>query len=462
MASEREILVALIRETLESGPPRSAREIAAAIRSRPGFADVHRRDVNSILYGELSRGTWHDEEYRWSSQPRHQWRNMVTTKGVLPATERAEPLRVISRLRSGLPPQERILDLTIRSEGLVARIQTVLHGASNGRRALQVTGDYGDGKSHTLALIADMARSAGLATCHLSADGAGAALNHPQRFLPILLASLEVPGRTRNGYEDLLYQVLLSPEESRVLGQITGRLLNTARRVDGAATYALRRMTSLRAAGEGSTEELNRLARLVAYHLTGESICHRPANPSTRELAYRLLRVAGELLKSLGTPGLVIVIDEAESIFTKLPTTQSRRGAYRVLAALCAATELESSRVAFAMTPDALRALGAAVPEMFADTICLACEPVKQLAGMVAAGSFARIVCAPPRAQHRADLLERIRSLYSQAYPDAPAQPGAKSWEDLVRAAVVGDWSVRLLVRQAIDHLDRRRYSKHN
>lgn len=425
---------------------------------------MHRRDVNSILYGELSRGAWHDDEYRWFPQPRRPERigvhSPIATNGTLPATERAEALRVISRLRSGLPPQERILNLTVRCEGLVAPIQTVLHGASPGKHTLLVTGDYGDGKSHTLALIADMARSAGRATCHLSGDGAGAALNHPQRFLQLLLASLEVPGRTRNGYEDLLYQVLLIPEESRALGQITGRLLNTARQVDGETTYALRRLTGLQGAGKATTEELDRLARVVAYHLTGESICHRPANPSARETAYLLLRVACDLLKSLGVPGLVIVIDEAESIFTKLPNAQSRRGAYRVLAALCAATELESSRVAIAMTPDAWRNLGAAAHEMVADTNCLPSEPVQRLASMVVAGSISRIVCTPPLAKDRTELLERIRALYSRAYPDAPAQPSANSWEDLVRAAAGGDRSVRLLVRQAVDHLDRRRYPK--
>src|SRR5437660_1712006 len=80
----------------------------------------------------------------------------------------------------------RTVDLTSGRENLMSAVERFI-ASDAADRCLLVTGNYGDGKSHSLTLIADMARSAGLATCHLSADGTIAALNHPQRFLPQLL-----------------------------------------------------------------------------------------------------------------------------------------------------------------------------------------------------------------------------------------------------------------------------------
>ena len=120
----------------------------------------------------------------------------------------ASRLRTLYRLRSGLPPAEHLDQLTTGHSGLLTFAARLLDGKTETLRWMQVTGDYGEGKSHSLSLLRDLAHRRNYATCYLSCDGASFALNHPQRFLPGLLSTLEVPGIPIYGYEDLLYDVL--------------------------------------------------------------------------------------------------------------------------------------------------------------------------------------------------------------------------------------------------------------
>jgi hypothetical protein len=304
-----------------------------------------------------------------------------------------------------------------------------------------------------------MARSGGVSTTYVSADGFASALNHPQRFLPLLCGSLEVPGRTRYGYEDLLHQVLHHPNEANALEKIARRRLTTNRQVDLEVAAALQRINTLHAASDSSGDELESLSRRVAYHLTGESSCYKPAIPSARDLAYTLIRILSELLAVIGCPGLVIAVDEAESIFTKLHNAASRRGAYRVLAALCNADILNECRVAIAMTPDGWRELVGAVGDMAGDRDALPCEPVRRLAEAVSTESIPPLACTSPRSELREDLLHRVRSLYVEAHPAMGATLTDAAWQAWVHLAARRAVSLRVLVRQAVDHLDRQRYA---
>jgi hypothetical protein len=182
---------------------------------------------------------------------------------------------------------------------------------------------------------------------------------------------------------------------------------------------------------------------------------HR-AGPTGREAAYLLLRLVQEFAASLGARRVVILIDEGESVYTKL-APQARAGAYRVLSALCESSALAGFCVAIAMTPDACHAMATDVRWMAADASGLPDEPVRALARTIEGGEVMTLQCRALDRVERAALLERVRALYRRAYPawDAAADG---TWARHVDRASHADISPRLLVREAMNLLDSLRY----
>jgi hypothetical protein len=131
-------------------------------------------------------------------------------------------------------------------------------------------------------------------------------------------------------------------------------------------------------------------------------------------LVYDLLAVGMELVAQTGAKGLVLLIDEVESIYTKLPNAKSRAGAYGVLSALCAGEQLLDLRVALAITPDADRQMRADLPDLANEGV-LSAEAMAVLAGS-ANSRLARIQCLPLRTDERQDLVSRVRRLVEAAY----------------------------------------------
>jgi hypothetical protein len=94
---------------------------------------------------------------------------------------------------------------------------------------------------------------------------------------------------------------------------------------------------------------------------------------------------------------------------------------------------------------------------MLTDADCLPLEPVRELAGALAAASIPSLVCEPPRSEGRMELLERVRTLYLQAYPGTNAD--GRGLRDLVaRGGAGANLPLRPLLRLAVDYLDRLRY----
>jgi hypothetical protein len=163
-----------------------------------------------------------------------------------------------------------------------------------------------------------------------------------------------------------------------------------------------------------------------------------------------------QLVTQTGAKGLVLLIDEVESIYTKLPNANSRSGAYRVLSALCVGEELSDLRVALAITPDADRQMRADLPDL-PDEGGLPCETIGALADS-AASRAARIQCLLLTGHERKDLVRRIRLLMEAAY--GPIGVAKSAWIEFVEEVAALEVPVRLLVRQAIDFLDAYRYGR--
>jgi hypothetical protein len=344
-----------------------------------------------------------------------------------------------------------VAELTVGAERVLPIIEDWLDGSEQGRRTLFVQGNYGEGKSHSLALLRERAHRAGFATCQLTADASSSALNHPQRFLPLLLATLEFPGASINGFEQLLYRLLMDDGMVQAVADVVDHYLRSNRTLDVHSRTALSTLVGYRGSSPDRVDERLLWIRVATIFLSGDFIRHRSATPDNRIASYTLLRIASELTCAVGARGLVVLVDEVESVYTKLPTVRSREGAYRVLSALCASADLSTLRMALAITPDAWRHFRRDI-DTFGSIDALPCEPVVNWGRALSAAS-ATISLQPLEAKDRRELVRRVSALYARMYVP-PVRPVDRTIDQMVSREV----PVRILVRQAIDHLDVERY----
>ncbi len=454
MSGLRNLLKVAILKILSEGKPRKARELVTVLRTELQREDIDKHEVNSVLYRDLSTTVRCDGTFNW------QIGDAVTAQSSSAgekAPSRSEMIRTIYRLRAGLPPCENLEHLTVGADKMLAVVHSLLKLGSSPAWAV-VRGDYGGGKSHALTLFTDVARHEGYATCHLSADGYANALNHPQRFLPSLLATLEIPLRPTYGYTDLLYDVMSDAQLADRLMSIVTSHLDGWTSVASESRMCLAKIVELIHNNEAYSDEWTANLRVVTAHLTGDSIRHLSATPSYRRTAYNLLSIARDLLLEVGIKGVAIAIDETESIYTKLPNARSRQGALRVLAGLCC---FPHCRALLAVTPDAFRNIVSDVSLTFADSCALPIENIPKWVNALKSGAIPIVDCRPLTRDQRKDLLDTVRLAYLRAYGDEFASDGFRQrWDKSVQLAADPQVPVRLVVRQAIDLLDSVRYSK--
>lgn len=465
MLRGRKSLTDSIINILSDGVPRKATTIVK-ILAQNGHRGVERREVNSILYNDL-KGTFLevDAGFRWTLK------HSTDTEGLaevpaddLPLSEararRAANIRTVHRLRCGLPPFECIEELTVGQDRSKVALLKWLRGEADIPRWMLVEGDYGQGKSHSLALVRELAHNEGLATCYLCADGSGSALNHPQRFLPNLLSTLEIPSQPGATYTKLLADILTDPANVEfIIGQVRAHL-PSGRQVPTYINWSLNKLKSLASDSQADSAEIRERVSYLAAALGGEFIRQDPASPRSRQIAYMLLHVARDVIQKFWARGLVLMVDEAESVFTKLRDPRSRLGAFRVLAALCHSRKLRDCPVVIAITPDAAKEMVAAVPDMARDTGNLPSEPVRPWSATLTDGTVVKLRCRPLRREERLTLTERVRTLYMEAYPDTISpQHDEAAWHEFSTALAGTDAPPRLLVRNVVDFLDGLRYS---
>jgi hypothetical protein len=345
----------------------------------------------------------------------------------------------------------------VGADHVISQLHTFLT-RHDGSRWIALSGDYGSGKTHILYLLRMLAQRSGFATCYLSADAYGAALNHPQRFLPSLLATLELPGRSLCGYETMINQLLLGTSGVSELRNIIQPYLVTGRQLDRTVRLHIDTLVTARMSDAYDEESLSHSREAIAHHLAGHSIRHRSGLHS-RLMAYVLLKLAERVATAHNLRGILILLDEVESIYTKL-SFAARRGAYRVLAAFCESSFLSDCYVALGITPDAWRELALSSTTIRRHKeVESSLEPVRALADVVLNGPHL-VQCRPLTKDARRSLLRHLRALYLRAYPQPIDCPRAEvAWTSFVTASIEHDRPVRILIREAVSFLDSARYT---
>src|SRR5438128_2101202 len=153
----RALIAKHLLELLQDGIPRTAPEMVGVLRSKLNLSDVQRKDINSVLYLDLTEHVGKDHMYRWSllkGPP------SITENPALMSDDKSLLLRGIHRLRAGLPPSENLKNITVGAERLFPIISKWL-SLEDKSRSMLIIGDYGEGKSHTFGLLKEEAHRVG-------------------------------------------------------------------------------------------------------------------------------------------------------------------------------------------------------------------------------------------------------------------------------------------------------------
>ena len=365
--------------------------------------------------------------------------------------QRARRLRALERLRSGLPPDGAAELISVGTEGLIAHFERFCDGRGNGGRGTAVLGTYGAGKSHALSLIRDIAYAKRIATCWLSADASESALNHPQRFLCGLLQTFEAPAQN-GGYAELLTRILEDVTSTLELADVIDDCFCTGASIDVEVRRLARMCVSYHQQGLEGDEVIGARDNLVRL-LSGETLVRAPGANNYRAAAYRVLELASRAARIGGYEGLLVVVDEVESVFTKLHSRMSRNGAFRVLAALLYGLDAPHMKVALAMTPDAWQSLveelGSSAKWMPANRI----EPVVRLERELS--HLVGYRCEALSTRDVVRVLESVKDLYAAVHTETYIH--ATAWKATLEQITETRPPVRLAIRAAVDHLDRER-----
>jgi hypothetical protein len=360
-----------------------------------------------------------------------------------PEEDKRRATSALIRISQGLPPTEAVSSMSVGYEKIDAMIEQLFeHAAMSGSVFSVLTGDYGTGKTHLLLHLTDRALERRHPVFRLNLERLNFDLGNPQRHLGRLLDQSILPKRGRPSALDLLHTWTRSPNKLRLLT----RTLEELALVDGEAGKAAQKvlLQSARAKDPGQVLEAT---------LAGRDLYQRPATMSYRHDAYARLLLWLKLLESLeNCQGPVVLIDEAENLYTAGISRGERRTALRSLSFYCGGA-LPSACVILAITPKVLREMKRDSAELLSDITeqrtVLEWEDAEMLRRRLS-----RLAPQPVpefSKRHRTELAERVRATHRKVRGPVEDQ----GWDAAVRRAARAETSPRELVRSLMDRLER-------
>ena len=343
----------------------------------------------------------------------------------------------IRRLRSGIVPSESLEKLSVGYESVTVVIDESLNALSAKGRCtpLFVRGEWGTGKSHMLEFVRTAAARRRIAHVRVDLNARASPLNYPQRFYPWIAESV----------------ALCAERGIRAI-------------VEGAFVDESRRKALLQFAWAAESGVLGAALKsiiLASRELHSDVLVDGPGwdvvsgvdlapfdwkRPKALERTAMLAR----LLRTLGGAGLVIVLDEVETV-DQLWNRLSRLGAYQTLGALCRS---DATWAVFGVTDRFDRRVQFDLDNRL--LIYSQFDEASQFLRTWGAGGY-RVV-APPAVTdaHAEQLVDCILVAYRSAYSDA-AIDRAEASEVLSAWKRNPSRNPRRLIRALIDTLDARR-----
>lgn len=360
------------------------------------------------------------------------------------APEDAKPatLRSLVRISQGLPPTEAVTAMSVGHERIDKTIDKLFAHSEVAGSVFQIlVGDYGSGKTHLLMHLAERALAQGHPVFWLNLERMNLDLGNPQKHLARLLEHSILPKRNRPSALDRAVRWTRSPAKLRALLAALEEIATGSSDEAFAANKALLVAQSSRDPGHA-----------LENYLRAQDLAQKGSGLSYRQDAYRRLLLWLELLRRLeDCGGPVVLIDEAENLYTTGLSHAARRSALRTLSFYCGGA-LPSACVLLAMTPPAYKELRKEAGSLLSE--------LKDVASTLEAEDAAlfkrRLARLEPEyvpafsKSMRLELAERVRTAHK-------AVRGAlelEEWPSIVKDAVARAESPRELIRRLIDELE--------
>jgi hypothetical protein len=252
---------------------------------------------------------------------------------------KADALHAIMRLKAGLSPGSCLEALTVDFSAHEAFIQGFIR--NRGSNLAVVVGPYGSGKTHFLQLAKRLASKAGYLVTSLGQETGLGILSFPHRHVSVMLSNLRGEKPIGRLIDHAVYQIDSNPKE----------YLETATAIAPSSEQTNRFLSQLEFLLQLGPEA-GRASRVLEF-LSGLSLAGQAGTVRDRIRAYDLLRFWIAYARELfNIRGLVIVVDELESLFSTAvySSIRSRKTAYRSLS-YYTSMGLDV-RILLALTPD--------------------------------------------------------------------------------------------------------------
>ncbi len=349
----------------------------------------------------------------------------------------------IRRLRNGIVPGDSMECLSVGYSSLRDLVlkRAVQLGSERRVHPLLMRGEWGTGKSHFARFVRALTRDLGVASALVNLNARSQALNYPQRFFPALAESCEI-GRGPAGLRQIVTSYLMS-DDGRAL--LEGFAAANPGDIARAVTWLCREYETEDDSLGLSTGEHPAWTTLLGGDLAWASYGYKRAQ------ALRRLADVARLLRALGDGGLVLILDEVETI-DQLWNVRSRLGAYATLGELAS---MDHVWCIFNITArfDAMTSRDLATGILANPTLSM---EARRFLRSLDDGHVEAV--SPPSVDRRgaSELANRILNLYRQAH-------ALRFADDAKLAPVVDAWSrdprrnPRTLIRAVVDQLDRLR-----
>lgn len=387
------------------------------------------------------------------------------TRGAIAEASRRDCRQAMEALRNGVPNPPAVRLLGCGQEVAVASFRDVLTGAADGQRGMLVSGDFGSGKSHTLAHFQEIALAENFVCSRVAVSKETpvydlgkvftAAVEHarmPDRGGRLMEELPEVLREADRGYqflrwaEDASEQGVLSPMFPATVA-VLGR---------SGDPEVCRAIESFWSGDRILAAVLRKGLREI-----GEDRRYRFRTPRVTELPPQRLRFGAALIRAAGYRGWVVLLDELELVGSYSILQRGR--AYAEVARWLGAAPGDSYpgvAVAGSVTEDFASAVISADGKQDCDNIGPRLRNSARHAHLEGAARRGMrllqrdcVALRPPTDSDVADIVERLRDMYARAYEWSPpafeVDAGGAGFEGRLRYKVrraINAWDLLRLV----------------
>jgi bacteriophage exclusion system BrxC/D-like protein len=382
--------------------------------------------------------------------PHRSWTTLVQNLGDrkhrrlrLPEERKQSALRNLIRISEGLPPTEHVTQMSVGQERLDRTIKRLFEIVSRTGSFFSVlVGEYGSGKTHLMMHLAERALEDNRPVFWLNLERTNLDLGNPARHLTRLLEHSQLPIRSRPNAIELATRWTRT---QAAVSALMERLAEVEKLENSEASAAARK--ALRIA-----ESARDRGFALESFLVGADLEKRPGDPIYRHDAYRRVFLWFELLARLSEiRGPVILIDEAENLYTSGRPPASRRTSLRSLSFYCGGA-LPGTCVILAMTPPAFEEMKSEARDLLAEAgdmdTTLELENVERFRRSL--WGLKPDPVKPLTRTEREELSERVRRMHKAVR--GPVE--IETWKDEVKEAITAHASPRTLIRALVDRLE--------